>query len=268
MAVPDTPITTLTISQKKERKRVMRLREKLVPRFVNFVFLGSVLFSVLGCASVSVKSQRADATRGLRRKPQVLIVKDFNFPRQAEVRADRNGKELLAFEQRLQVSLREQLVRALGRYGIPVTFASTSQELRRLRKRQPAWLITGQFTRVRQGSRALRIVLGLGAGGTKMETITQVYDLSTRSRQTPLFTFSTSGGSNAEPGIITSVGPLAPTTVPAVVISVAAKGAHGVSEDAKRTARVIAAYVSEQLVARGYLPADKKAGRAKRPGEL
>jgi hypothetical protein len=84
--------------------------------------------------------------------------------------------------------------------------------------------------------------LGLGAGGTKMETITQVYDLSTRNRQTPLFTFSTSGGSNAEPGIITSVGPLAPTTVPAVVISVAAKGAHGVSEDAKRTARVISAY--------------------------
>ena len=106
------------------------------------------------------------------------------------------------------------------------------------------------------------------SGPTKMETTTQVYDLSTRSRQMPLFTFSTSGGSNAEPGIITSVGPFAPTTVPLLVISVAGKGAHGVSEDAKRTARVIAAYISEQLVARGYLPADKKAGRAKRPGEL
>jgi hypothetical protein len=52
------------------------------------------------------------------------------------------------------------------------------------------------------------------------------------------------------------------------VISVAGKGAHGVSEDAKRTARVIAAYFSEQLAARGYLPAGKKAGKAKRPGEL
>ena len=101
-----------------------------------------------------------------------------------------------------------------------------------------------------------------------METTAQVYDLSTRSRQQPLFTFSTTGGSNAEPGIITSVGPLAPTTVPAVVISMTGKGAHGVSEDAKRTARVIAAYVSEQLAARGYLPAGKKAGKAKRPGEL
>jgi Domain of unknown function (DUF4410) len=132
------------------------------------------------------------------------------------VRAGRSGKELLAFEQRVQVSLREQLVHALRRYGIQVTVASTSRELRRLRERQPAWLITGQFTRVRQGSRALRILLGLGAGGTKMETITQVYDLSTRARQRPLFTFSTSGGSNAEPAIITSFAPLALTTVPAV----------------------------------------------------
>lgn len=43
---------------------------------------------------------------------------------------------------------------------------------------------------------------------------------------------------------------------------------YGVSEDAKRTARVIAAYVSEQLAARGYLPAEKRAGKPKRPGEL
>ena len=42
-------------------------------------------------------------------------MKDFSFPRQAAVRADRGGQELVAFEQKLQISLREQLVRALGR---------------------------------------------------------------------------------------------------------------------------------------------------------
>jgi hypothetical protein len=57
----------------------MRLRERLAPRFVNFVLLAGVLFSVIGCASVSVESQRADATIRLRRKPQVLIVKDLAF---------------------------------------------------------------------------------------------------------------------------------------------------------------------------------------------
>jgi hypothetical protein len=242
--------------------------KKMAPRLMICVLLVSFLFSIFGCASISAESQREDATRRIRRKPQVLVVKDFSFPRKAAVRADRSGEELVAFEQKLQISLREQLVRALGRYGLPVTVAITSQELRKLRKRQPAWLITGQFIRVNQGSRALRIALGLGAGGTKMETTAQVYDLSTRSPQQPLFAFSTTGGSNAEPGIVTSVGPLAPTTVPAVVISVVGKGAHGISEDTKRTARVIAAYVSEQLAARGDLPAGKKAGKAKRPGEL
>src|SRR5258708_3882259 len=141
--------------------------KKLAPRLMVCVLLGSFLFSILGCASISMEPQREDATRRLRRKPQVLIVKDFSFQRQAAVRADRSGEELVAFEEKLQISLREQLVRALGRYGIPVTVATTSQELRKLRKRQPAWLITGQFTRVNQGSRALRLALGLGAGGTK-----------------------------------------------------------------------------------------------------
>jgi hypothetical protein len=57
-------------------------------------------------------------------------------------------------------------------------------------------------------------------------------------------------------------------SVPAVVISVARKGVHAVSEDAKRIVRVIAAYVSEQLAVRDYLSAGKKPGSAKRFDEL
>jgi hypothetical protein len=107
------------------QKAVLRLDtyEKISPRLIGCVFLGSFLFSILGCASISLEPQREDATRRLRRKPQVLIVKDFSFPRQAAVRADRSGQELVVFEEKLQISLREQLVRALGRYGIPVTVA-------------------------------------------------------------------------------------------------------------------------------------------------
>jgi hypothetical protein len=86
--------------------------KKLSPRLIGCVLLGGFLFSILGCASISVESQRADATRRLRRKPQVLIVKDFSFPRQATVRADRSGYQLVEFERKLQISLREQLVRA------------------------------------------------------------------------------------------------------------------------------------------------------------
>jgi hypothetical protein len=240
----------------------------LVFRLLACVLLSGFLLSFLGCASISVKPQESDAAPHSKKKPRVLVVKDFTFPRQTSIRVDRSGDRLTAFEQKTQTLLRQELVHALGRYGIPVTVAATSQEVRALRKRQPAWLVTGEFTRVNQGSRALRIAVGLGAGGTKMDTTTEVYDLSLRSRQRPLFAFSTTGGSNAQPGLIASVGPLAPTTVPSLLISIAGKGAHGLSEDTKRTARVIAAYVSEQLDARGYLPPGKKAGRAKRPGEF
>ena len=73
--------------------------KKLAPRLMVCVLLGSFLFSILGCASISMEPQREDATRRLRRKPQVLIVKDFSFPRQAAVRADRSGEELVAFEE-------------------------------------------------------------------------------------------------------------------------------------------------------------------------
>jgi hypothetical protein len=240
----------------------------LVFRLLACVLLSGFPLPFLGCASVSVKPQESDAAPHSKKKPQVLIVKDFSFLSQTSIRVDRSGGKLTAFEQKTQTLLRQQLVRALGRYGIPVTVGATSREVRALRKRQPAWLITGEFTRVNQGSRALRIVVGLGAGGTKMETTTEVYDLSLRTRQRPLFAFSTTGGSNALPGLITSVGPLAPTTVPSLLISIAGKGAHGLSEDTKRTARVIAAYLSEQLAARGYLPSGKKAGRAKRLGQF
>jgi hypothetical protein len=65
-----------------------------------------------------------------------------------------------------------------------------------------AWLIRGEFTKVNQGSRLLRGAIGFGAGGTKVETNIYVYDLNQNSN-TPFLTFSTTGGSNAEPGAVT-----------------------------------------------------------------
>ena len=239
-----------------------------LPQPIGLALIGALLLAFSGCASVSVTSERSGQTQGRPRRPAVLYVKDFSFPRQASIRVDRQGERLATFARGLQSSLRAQTVRALGRYGLPAQPVASPEQLNALRRRQPAWLITGQFTRVNQGSRALRIGLGLGAGATKLETAVQVYDLSERRRDKPLFAFSTTGGSNAEPGLIASLGPLAPTTVPAALIAIAGKAGHGVTEDEKRTARVIAAKVSEELAARGYLPPGHPAGKAKRPGKL
>jgi uncharacterized protein DUF4410 len=79
---------------------------------------------------------------------------------------------------------------------VPATRQNVSK-----RARADAWLVTGEFVRVNGGSRALRSLIGLGAGGTKMETVVRVYDLSRLSKE-PVFQFDTSGGSNAEPGAV------------------------------------------------------------------
>ena len=63
------------------------------------------------------------------------------------------------------------------------------------------WFVRGEFKTVCQGSRLLRSAIGFGAGGTKIETHVEVYDLASNSA-TPFLTFSTTGGSGAEPGAI------------------------------------------------------------------
>ena len=62
-------------------------------------------------------------------------------------------------------------------------------------------LVTGEFVTVKQGSRALRMGIGFGAGGTKVETKVRLFDLA-QSATDPIATFTTTGGSNAQPGWI------------------------------------------------------------------
>ena len=111
-----------------------------------------------------------------------------------------------------------------------------------------AWLVRGEFVTVKQGSRLLRSAVGFGAGATKMETRVQVYDLA-QNPDTPFLTFSTTGGSNAEPGAI-----LALTTDPLELAVGGVSGvAHGLNEDTKRTAREITAELSNYMYNRGWI---------------
>src|SRR5260370_37746897 len=97
-------------------------------------------------------------------------------------------------------------------------------------RRADAWLITGEFVRVNGGSRELRGLFGLGLGGTKMETVVRVYDLSQLSQQ-PVLQFETSGGSNAEPGA------LAGGMFGALPNALRNAGASGMTADTVRTAQ-------------------------------
>jgi len=205
------------------------------------------LTALSGCASISVQPGTAVATR---QKPQKVYVESFSTDK-CEFKVDREGTELDQFKNNLQAMMTAGITTDLTKRLIPAVAADPAAHQRR----ENAWLIRGEFVRVYQGSRLLRGTIGFGAGATKLETRVQVFDLSTGSPQ-PFLTFSTTGGSNAEPGVIPSL-----ATDPLSLVIDAAGGAgnvaHGVTEDTTRTAREITAELSDYLYRSGWIPEDK-----------
>jgi hypothetical protein len=212
--------------------------------------LGVMALSILalgGCASISVQPGTAVATRKM---PDKVYVEVFSTAK-GEFNVDRDGAELVAFKKDLQammvtgitVDLSKRLITAVpeGR----IDFA----------KHENAWLIRGEFVKVNQGSRLLRGAIGFGAGGTKLETRVQVYDLLSGAKE-PFLTFSTTGGSNAEPGGISSIA-LDPLTLAIEAAAGSGNVAHGVTEDTKRTAREITAELSDYMYRAGWIPESK-----------
>lgn len=111
--------------------------------------------------------------------------------------------------------------------------------------------IKGQMTEEEMGSRALRTIIGLGAGKTKLDTRTFVYNLD-KSKTLPWLTIWTSGHSGHEPGAIFSA---MPSPIPVFNIIGAANtlgtlvnhSNKGLTQDAKRTGKVIAREVLSKL---------------------
>jgi hypothetical protein len=156
----------------------------------------------------------------------------------------RSGDELINLQQKTANALADYLVSDLSRSVIPARRQNESR-----RTRADAWIITGEFVRVNEGSRALRGLIGLGAGGTKMETVVRIYDLSQLSKE-PVLQFETSGGSNAEPGAVLG------GMFGALPNALRNAGVRGVTDDTVRSAREITAMVADYYVKNGgQLPA-------------
>jgi hypothetical protein len=219
------------------RERVGRVRT-LLGRGVAIVAIGLALMS---CASISVSDGMESARQN---KPEMVYVANFST-RGADFEVDRKGAELTEFKRNLQVMLRTAIAASLTDRLVPA-FAEPSTPIPR---DVHAWLVRGEFVRVKQGSRLLRSTIGFGLGGTKLETRVQVYDL-TEDPNLPFLTFSTTGGSGAEPGAA-----LALTTDPLqLAIGGVGGAAHGLSEDAARTAREVTAELSSYMYDRGWIP--------------
>ncbi len=203
-----------------------------------------------GCASVSVKEVSKEKSGKVDLKPQKIYVRDFAVDL-SEFNVDREGWELENFKQLTSTMMTEALIERIGKHLI---------EAVPLREGDPlpignVWLLEGRFDKVNQGSRALRMFIGFGAGGSKLNTSIEVYDLSNPGL-TPILTFSTTGGSGASPGAITS-GPGIQGAISAG-ITLASLSSSGITEDVERTSRMITAYLSEFMHQKGWISDEQK----------
>ena len=200
--------------------------------------------ALVSCASVSVEDGMERVTQKM---PEIIYVADFNTAH-SDFQVDRTGNDLAEFKKNLQLMLKTAIATDLTDRLMPAAAVGKGKQS----GLKNAWLVRGEFITVKQGSRFLRGAIGFGAGGTKLETKVEVYDLAQNS-STPFLTFSTTGGSGAEPGAIVAL-----TTDPLQLAIGGVSGvAHGLTEDTGRTAREITAKFSDYMYHRGWISEDK-----------
>lgn len=171
--------------------------------------------------------------------PSKIYVQEFTAPLD-NFRVDRNEKDLLAFIKEQRHALALDLVEQLSKHIAPAEILPEGKPL----PRGNFWLVRGVFDRVNQGSRLLRIGVGFGAGGTKLETRIAIEDLSGR-HPSPFLSLLSTGGSGIAPGAWAAFTPAGAFYIPGAVANAGGASLGGLSIDRKRTAREITATLSE-----------------------
>jgi hypothetical protein len=200
-----------------------------------FLFAAGALASCLcGCASVSLSER--NWTEPKPDAPERIYVRPFEVET-GDLRVDRQGDELLGFKRQFSEEFANRLAERLSKYIVPSEVLNPSAALPEGR----VWIVQGRFIRLHQGSRALRSLVGFGLGKTRTDAVVEIFRPGKKGRLLPVASFSTTGGSNAEPGALFS----SPFGVVPRLASQAA--GSGLSADARRTARTITAAISEKL---------------------
>jgi hypothetical protein len=194
------------------------------------------------CASISVKNVDRQATKKPTARPTHFFVAPFSIAR-ADIRENPRRKAPGQLGAEAQALVSKYLVSELSKNLGPASAVRADIAPR------AGWLISGEFTRISEGNRLARMAIGLGAGGTKMETRVQVSKAP--GGGAPFLSFATSGGSNAMPGAATNPIPFSATA------SALAQSTQGVTDDAARTARMIVATIADYMAKHGWVAPGK-----------
>ncbi len=215
----------------------------------------------LGCAKAKVDAIQNAPFRFMM-KPPVVLVYDFavtpeealtdSFGAYSERAGEAESKEI-QIAHATAVSLSEQLVAKLQKRGIAAE--------RALDNRAPplhAFVVRGQFLEVDEGSRLKRMVIGFGAGSSKLVARVQVYQAVDWGLRRIAEAEATASGSKA-PGMAVPVGAgaaLGSAATSAAVsggMNVVREARGGMHADAGRMAEEIAKRAEAYYRSRGWL---------------
>lgn len=231
--------------------------------FSRFPLTASALclaLSLTGCASVSVGNIFPKGTAP-KKLPQRIYVQEFTAPLDS-FHVTRTGHDLEDFVKGERLALAKNLQAQLSKHLVATEILPEGKPM----PRGNYWLIKGIYDKVNQGSRALRIGIGFGAGGTKYETRAQACLLST-GKPEPFLSMLTTGGSGLAPGAWAAFTPAGAFFIPGAVANAGGASLGGLSVDRARTAREITAALSEYCLQKGLIT-ERRSRRPKKLGLL
>lgn len=212
------------------------------------VFLVIFLIMCLGgCASVSVSNleKQGIAPKSL---PKKIYVQEFSIPKDSFYvgREDEALEEMIISEKHaLAVALAKQITKRVS----PCEVLTKGSPL----PKGDFWVLQGNYIQVYQGSRALRILIGFGAGKTTIEMQAVFCSLAT-GKPTPFLSVKTTGGSGLSPGVVGAMNPAGALFLPGAVGNALGAALGGLTMDRNRSAREITAALSEYCYQQNILP--------------
>jgi hypothetical protein len=212
-----------------------------MPRFavlftgLTVLAISTTLF-ITGCGSIHT-APMPSSTAKLTPNPPCIYIAPFDTSK-GKWLVGREGFELINFKEDFQTNFVHQLETRL------IKLAPTEQ--RWLDLPDHGWLVAGEFTTVFQGSRALRTLVGAGAGETTLQTTVYVYDLDVSKTQyilsfrtgVPDTKDDTGAGSGSAPAGLSSLGE---------PISTMEGLGSGLKLDTTRTVREITAVLAQYI---------------------
>jgi hypothetical protein len=190
-----------------------------------------------GCGSIETAPLPSADVR-LTPNPPKIYIAPFDTTT-AKWLVDRQGVDLVDFKKEFQTNFLKQLQTRLSK--LAPTEPRWVDDLP-----DHGWLVAGQFVTVYQGSRALRTLVGAGAGETTLQTNVYVYDLDVSKTQyvlafrtgVPDQNHETGAGSGSAPSGISALGEPITTGVGL---------GSGLKLDTTRTCREIAAVLAQYM---------------------